>query len=65
MSGAHLPETASLRLEVARVLQNSQNGIKHPALQGKTGYSFYRMTKSRKNLEISQILSAFLPCDHS
>lgn len=37
MSGAHLPKTASFRLEVARVLQNSQNGIKHPALQDKTG----------------------------
>ncbi len=37
MSSAHLPEKASLRLEVARVLQNSQNDIKHPALQDKTG----------------------------
>lgn len=37
MSGAHMPETASLRLEVARILQNSQNGVRHPALQGKTG----------------------------
>ena len=48
MSGAHLPETASLRLEVARVLQNSQNGVRHPALQCKTGYFFYRMTKAER-----------------
>lgn len=32
-----MPETASLRLEVARILQNSQNSVRHPALQGKTG----------------------------
>lgn len=36
MSEAHLPEMASLQLAVAGVLQNSQDGIRHPALQGKT-----------------------------